>query len=82
MDGVIELNPGQVKIFGFLSCSCYAVILHYKKNYYSKVFYYYFFISFNKKSITVHHCMALLQVALVSIPPHKFVHPPSCYYQL
>jgi hypothetical protein len=26
--------------------------------------------------------MALLQVALVSIPPHKFVHQPCWYYRL
>jgi hypothetical protein len=35
-----------------------------------------------RKSITIHHCTALLQVALVSIPPHKFVRPPCWYYQL
>jgi hypothetical protein len=29
-----------------------------------------------------HHCMALLQVALVSIPHQKFVHPPCWYYPL
>jgi hypothetical protein len=28
-----------------------------------------------RKSITVHHFMDLLQVALMSVPPHKFVHP-------
>jgi hypothetical protein len=33
-----------------------------------------------RKSITMYHCMALLQVALVSIPPHKFVCPPCLYY--
>jgi hypothetical protein len=35
-----------------------------------------------QKFITVHHHMALLQVALVSIPPHKFIRPPCWYYQL
>jgi hypothetical protein len=25
-----------------------------------------------QKSVTIHHCMALLQVVLVSILPHKF----------
>jgi hypothetical protein len=33
-------------------------------------------------SLIIHHCMALLQVVLVSIPPHKFVHPPCWYYRL
>jgi hypothetical protein len=28
------------------------------------------------------HCIALLQVALVSFPPHKFVSPPYGYYRL
>jgi hypothetical protein len=35
-----------------------------------------------RKSITIQHCMALLQVGLVSIPTHKFVLPPCWYYQL
>jgi hypothetical protein len=35
-----------------------------------------------RKSITLHHCMPLLQVALVSIPPHRFVRPPCWYYRL
>jgi hypothetical protein len=35
-----------------------------------------------RKSITIHHCVALLQVALMSIPPHKFVCPPCWYYRL
>jgi hypothetical protein len=35
-----------------------------------------------RKSITVRHCNALLQVTLVSIPPHKFVRPPCWYYGL
>jgi hypothetical protein len=32
-------------------------------------------------SFTIHHCMALLQVALVSTPPHKSVRPPCRYYR-
>jgi hypothetical protein len=35
-----------------------------------------------RKSITTPRYMALLQVALVSIPPHKFVRPPCWYYRL
>jgi hypothetical protein len=35
-----------------------------------------------RKSITTHHCMVRLQVALVSIPPHKLVRLPCCYYPL
>jgi hypothetical protein len=58
----------------FLSCSHHVVILHNTKNYYTNVLY--FLNTFN------HHCMALLQVALVSTPPHKFVRPPCWYYQL
>jgi hypothetical protein len=37
---------------------------------------------FPKKSITIHHCTALLQVALVSTTPHKFVRPPCWYYRV
>jgi hypothetical protein len=33
-----------------------------------------------QKSITIHHCMTLLQVALVLIPPHKFVCLPFWHY--
>lgn len=37
-------------------------------------------IIFYKCCYQIHYCMALLQVALVSIPPHKFVCPPCwCY---
>jgi hypothetical protein len=36
----------------------------------------------SRKSVSIHHCVALLQVVLVSIPPQKFVHPPCWYYQL
>jgi hypothetical protein len=35
-----------------------------------------------RKSITVYHCMILLQVALVSVPPHVFVLSPCWYYRL
>jgi hypothetical protein len=64
-------NPNEVK--KFVSCSRHVVILHYTKNYETKVVYF-------PKSITLHHCMALLQVALVSNLPHKFVRPPFwCY---
>jgi hypothetical protein len=34
------------------------------------------------KSVTKRHCMTLLQVALVSIPSHKFVLSPCWYYLL
>jgi hypothetical protein len=34
-----------------------------------------------QKSVTIHHSMALLQVVLVLIPPHKFVcHVRISYY--
>jgi hypothetical protein len=59
----------------FLSCSRLIVILHYTKNYYTEVLYF-------PEIKTIHHCKALLQVALVSIPPHKFVRPPCWYYRL
>jgi hypothetical protein len=39
-------------------------------------------VLFFRKSFTIHHSMALLQVALMLIPPHKFVRPPCCYYLL
>jgi hypothetical protein len=32
-----------------------------------------------QNSITIHHCMALLQVAIVLIPSLKFVRPPGWY---
>jgi hypothetical protein len=35
-----------------------------------------------RTSFTIHHCMALLQVAPVSTPLHKFVRPPCWYYRL
>jgi hypothetical protein len=50
----------------FLSCIRHGVILHYTENYFPK-----FCISW--KSFTTHHCMVLLQVALVSTPCHMFV---------
>jgi hypothetical protein len=40
MHGVIWSNPGQVKYFLFLSCSCHVVILYYPKNYFTKVSYF------------------------------------------
>jgi hypothetical protein len=69
--GVTGSNRGDVEI-SFLSFSRHVVILHYRKNYYTKVSYF-------KKSISMHHRMALLQVALMSIAPHKFV-PQPCWY--
>jgi hypothetical protein len=35
-----------------------------------------------RKSITINHCMALLQVALLSITSHKFVRLPCWHYRL
>jgi hypothetical protein len=35
-----------------------------------------------RKSIPIHYCMALLQVTVLSTPPHKFVRPPCWYYRL
>jgi hypothetical protein len=37
---VMGLNPSQVETFSFLSCSRHAVILHYTKNYCTKVLYF------------------------------------------
>jgi hypothetical protein len=73
MLGVMRSKACQVKTF--LSCSRHVAMLHYTKNYFSKVLYF-------RKCITIHHSMALLQVVLVSIPPHKFVRPPCWYYRL
>jgi hypothetical protein len=57
----------------FLSGRHYVVILHYTKNYCTKVLY--FPEIYNHKSFYVQ-----LQVALVSLPPHKFVRPPCWYF--
>jgi hypothetical protein len=35
-----------------------------------------------RTSLTIHRCTALLQVALVLTPLHKFVSPPCWYYRL
>jgi hypothetical protein len=70
-----RIEPRSTQNIFILSCSRHVDILHYTKNYFSKVLYF-------PKAITIHHCMALLQVALVSIPPHKFVRPPCLYYWL
>jgi hypothetical protein len=69
-------NPGQIK--AFFSSFHTAIML---------LFYIFQRIALPKfrillKSITISHCMVLLQVALVSIPPRKFVRPPCWYYQL
>jgi hypothetical protein len=73
--GVAGSNSGQVKTFAFsfMQLPCY-------------------YFTYNKELIctkicifrksTIHYCIALLQVALVSTPPHKFVRPPCWYYRL
>lgn len=62
---VIELNSGELNFC--LSSSC-DVILHYIKNYYTKMVYF-----LNIFTFTLHHCMVLFQVAVVSALPHIFV---------
>jgi hypothetical protein len=60
MHGVMGSNPDQVKTF--FSGRHHVVILHYTKNYYTKVLY--FPEVYNHTSL-----YALLQVVPVSIPP-------------
>jgi hypothetical protein len=67
----VGLRDGiPVKSEPFYSCSRHIVILHYTKDCCTRVFYF--------SNIFTH---TSLQVALVSIPPHKFV-CPSCWYYL
>jgi hypothetical protein len=72
--GVMGLNRVQVKTCFFHSVAMFLFYII------QRITIPKFCIS--RKYITMHHCMALLQVALVSIPPHKFVRPPYWYYRL
>jgi hypothetical protein len=35
-----------------------------------------------RRYVTIHHFPTFYYVALGSLPPHKFVRPPCCYYRL
>jgi hypothetical protein len=75
MCGVTGSNPGQIKIIFFFFHAA-AMLLFYiiQRFTFPK------FCIFWKS--TIYLCTALLQVALVSIPPHKFVRLPCWYYRL
>jgi hypothetical protein len=74
MHGVMESNSDEVRIFFFHAAT--TLLLHIIQRITIPKF------CILQKSITVHHCMALLQVSLVLIPPHKFVCLPCWYYRL
>jgi hypothetical protein len=68
----MESNPGQIKTVFFHAAV--MLLFYITKNYYNKVLYF-------PKIETIYHCMALLQVALLSVPRHKFVRPSFWYYR-
>jgi hypothetical protein len=72
--GVLGLNPGQVIFFFSLMQLPYWYFTLYKELLFKS------FVFSKNLFPPIHHCMALLQLELVSIPPHKFVCPPFCYY--
>jgi hypothetical protein len=69
--GVAGSNPIEVCLFSFMQQLFYT-----KQRITAPKF------CIFRKSFTITHCMALLEVALVSIPPHKFVRLPCWYYRL
>jgi hypothetical protein len=58
--------------FSFMQLPCCYFTLYKELQNQSFVFFW--------KSITLHHCITLLQVALMLIPPKKFVRLPCWYY--
>jgi hypothetical protein len=68
-------HGNEVTSIPFCSMQPSYCSFHYTKNYYTKVVYF-------SRPIIMKHYMKLLYVALVLIPPHKFVHPPCWYHQL
>jgi hypothetical protein len=69
---VTGLNPGQAGIF-FIHAATMLSFYSIQRISITK------FCTF-WKSVTMYHCMVLLQVALVLIPPYKYVRPPCWYY--
>jgi hypothetical protein len=68
-------NPGQDKSLLFFRATAMLLFYIFQRITIPK-------ISIFRKFITIHHCMTLLQVALVSTPRHKFFRAPCWYYRL
>jgi hypothetical protein len=73
-DVVMRLSPGQVNLFLFYAAA--MLLFNIIQIIYMPE------VCILRKSIVMCQCMTLLQVALVSIPLHKFVSPPCWYYPL
>jgi hypothetical protein len=70
-------NPGRVSfvLFFELFHSLHVVVLHCTNSHCTRAVHF-------SKIVTVHHCMTLHLVALVSFVPHRSVRPPRWHYRL